>query len=97
MRFPATIERILSMFQKSQRERELHDEFSSHLQLHIDDNPLRGLSPHEARRQALLRLGCVGQTRERVRDALLLALAVLSACYALGRRASRVGPIIALR
>jgi putative ABC transport system permease protein len=68
MRLPSAIQRILSMFQKSQRERELHDELSSHLQLHIDDNLLRGLSPHEARRQALLKLGGVEQTKERVRD-----------------------------
>jgi putative ABC transport system permease protein len=68
MRLPSTLQRMLSMFQKSQRERELHEELFSHLQLHIDENLLRGLSPHEARRQALLKLGGVEQTKERVRD-----------------------------
>jgi predicted permease len=43
-------------------------ELESHLQLHIDDNLRAGMTPDEARRNALLRLGGVVQTRERYRD-----------------------------
>ena len=53
---------------RTQSERELHDELHSHLQLHIDDNLRAGLSPEEARRAALLKLGGLEQTKERVRD-----------------------------
>jgi predicted permease len=49
-------------------ERELTDELHCHLQLHIDDNLRRGLSPDEARRQALLQLGGLEQTKESVRE-----------------------------
>jgi predicted permease len=49
-------------------ERELDAELSSHLQLHVDDNLRRGLRPDEARRQALLQLGGLEQTKERIRD-----------------------------
>jgi putative ABC transport system permease protein len=50
------------------RERELDAELESHLQLDIDDRVRRGVPPDEARRQALLALGGVEQTKERVRD-----------------------------
>ncbi|HEY7790007.1 MAG TPA: ABC transporter permease [Vicinamibacterales bacterium] len=46
----------------------LADELASHLQLHIDDNLRAGMSREEARRQALLKLGGVTQTREAHRD-----------------------------
>jgi predicted permease len=52
----------------SQSERELHAELSSHLELHVDENLRRGLSPEDARRAALLQLGGLEQTKERVRD-----------------------------
>ena len=60
--------RLSSLFHRSQHERELHAELASHLQLHIDDNLRAGLSPDEARRAALLQLGGLEQTKERVRD-----------------------------
>ncbi|HEX4378489.1 MAG TPA: ABC transporter permease, partial [Candidatus Acidoferrum sp.] len=43
-------------------------EMLSNLQLHIDENLRRGMSPEEARREALMRLGGVAQTEEMVRD-----------------------------
>ena len=60
--------RFSSFFRRSHLERELHAELDSHLQLNIDDNLRRGLSPEEARRQALLQLGGLEQTKERIRD-----------------------------
>lgn len=60
--------RLHSLFRRPQLERELTAELSSHLQFHIDDNLRRGLSPDEARRQALLQLGGLEQTKEAIRD-----------------------------
>jgi len=48
--------------------RDVSAELASHLQLHIDDNLARGLSPAEARRQALLQLGGLEQTKLLVHD-----------------------------
>jgi predicted permease len=59
--------RLRNLFRRSQLERELHDELSVHLQLHMDDNLRAGMTPREARRQALLHLGGLEQTKERVR------------------------------
>jgi predicted permease len=50
------------------RERELAEELESHLRLHIDDNLRAGMSPTEARRQALIRLGGVEAVKESWRD-----------------------------
>src|SRR3974390_570067 len=65
----STVTRFLNLFRNhSRRDRELHDELHSHLKPHIDDSPRPGLSPDEARRAALLQLGGLEQTKERVRD-----------------------------
>ncbi|HET6974974.1 MAG TPA: ABC transporter permease [Pyrinomonadaceae bacterium] len=44
------------------------DELESHLQLHIDDNIRAGMSPQEAKRVAVMKLGGVDQTKEAYRD-----------------------------
>src|SRR6266536_1354548 len=44
------------------------DELESILQMHTDDNLRAGMTPEEARRQALIRLGGVEQVRQAVRD-----------------------------
>ena len=44
------------------------DELESHLQLHIDDNVRAGMSPHEARRVAVMKLGGIDQAKEAYRD-----------------------------
>lgn len=56
------------------RDRDLHAELDSHLQLHIDDNLRAGMTPAEARRQALLKLGGLEQTKQLVRDQQTLPL-----------------------
>jgi len=69
MRFiRASLLRLLGTFAGSRRERELADELESHLQLHIDDNLRAGLSPAEARRQALLKFGAMEAIKEQHRD-----------------------------
>jgi len=64
----AWLARFKGLFQKDARERELADEIESHLQMHIDDNIRAGMSPQEARRVAVMKLGGVDQTKEAYRD-----------------------------
>ena len=60
--------RFKGLFSKAARERELADEIESHLEMHIDDNIRAGMSPQEARRVAVLKLGGVDQAKEAYRD-----------------------------
>jgi macrolide transport system ATP-binding/permease protein len=52
------------LFGKGSRERELAEELATHLQMHIEDNLRAGMSAQEARREALIKLGGVEQTKE---------------------------------
>jgi putative ABC transport system permease protein len=67
-RLRAWLIRLGGLFNKPQRERELAEELESHLQMHIEDNLRSGMTPEEARRQALIKLGGIEQTKERYRD-----------------------------
>jgi predicted permease len=67
-RIRALLIRLRGFFIKATRERELADELESHLQMHIDDNLRAGMSPQEARRVAVMKLGGVDQTKEAYRD-----------------------------
>jgi putative ABC transport system permease protein len=60
--------RITGLFRKSWRERELAEEFESHLQMHIDDNIQAGMSPEQARREALVKFGGMETAKESVRE-----------------------------
>ncbi len=60
--------RLGGLFHKEQRDRELAEEIESHLQMHIEDNLRSGMTPEEARRQALIKLGGVESTKESYRD-----------------------------
>ncbi|HEY6122872.1 MAG TPA: ABC transporter permease [Pyrinomonadaceae bacterium] len=60
--------RCKGLFLKDAREREFADELESHLQMHIDDNIRAGMSPQEARRMALIKLGGIDQAKEAYRD-----------------------------
>ena len=66
--------RLCSFFNRTQLDRDFDAEISSHLQFAIDENLQRGLSPSEARRQALLRFGGSQQTKEQHREARALPL-----------------------
>jgi predicted permease len=59
--------RLACIFDRQTRERELAEELESHLQMHVEDNIRAGLSPEEARRQALVKLGGIEQTKETYR------------------------------
>lgn len=60
--------RLRSLFRKDQLDRDLQNELATHLDMHIADNLRAGMSPEEARRNALLSLGGIEQTKESVRD-----------------------------
>jgi predicted permease len=60
--------RFAAMFGKQRRDRELAAELDSHVRMHIEDNLRAGMATEEARRQALLQLGGVEQTKENYRD-----------------------------
>ena len=60
--------RILGLFATGTADRELAAELESHLQLHVDDNLRAGMTPEEARRQAVIALGGLDATTEAYRD-----------------------------
>ena len=69
----AVLRRIANLFRRTRVDREIDAELQSHIALRIDDNIAAGMSPEEARRDALVRFGNRTATRERVTgaDALL--------------------------
>src|SRR5690349_25085618 len=69
-----SIHRLRSFFGRTELDRDLDAEISSHLQFAIKENLNRGLSPAEARRQALLRFGGAQQAKEQHREARSLPL-----------------------
>ena len=64
----ALVLRLKGLFAKENRERELADELESHIEMHVDDNIRAGMSPQEARRVAVMKLGGVDQAKEAYRD-----------------------------
>ena len=56
--------RFGGLFRKERRDQEIAAEMESHLQMHIADNLRAGMSAREARREALMKLGGVEQTKE---------------------------------
>jgi macrolide transport system ATP-binding/permease protein len=64
----AWILRLAGMLPSERRERELADEIEGHLQMHIDENIRRGMTPEMARRDALLKLGGVESTKQAYRE-----------------------------
>lgn len=64
----AWFRRLAGVFREKHREAEFAAELEGHLQLHIEDNLRQGMTLEAARREALLKLGGVEQTRENYRD-----------------------------
>jgi putative ABC transport system permease protein len=60
--------RLRSFFRKDQLDRDLNAELNAHLELHIEEKLAAGMTPEAARREALLKLGGIEQTKESVRD-----------------------------
>jgi predicted permease len=64
----ASFSRFAGLWRGAQRDGEVAAELESHLQLHIDDNLRAGMTPEEARRQAILKLGGIESTRQFCRE-----------------------------
>jgi putative ABC transport system permease protein len=60
--------RLGGFLRRKGSERDLATEMESHLQMHIEDNLRAGMSAEEARREALMKLGGIEQTKEIYRD-----------------------------
>jgi len=67
-RLRQSLQRFLSLFRRAGLDQEHDAEVAAHLDLAIDENRKNGMSDEEARRQALIRLGGVAQTKENYRD-----------------------------
>jgi predicted permease len=65
----AVLRRIANLFRRNRVDGEIDAELQAHLALRIDDNIARGMSPAEARRDALVRFGNVTSTRENAAQA----------------------------
>ena len=61
--------RVRSFFRKPPLDADLDAEIAAHLELAIEENIERGLSPDEARRQALIRFGGIDQAKDQHREA----------------------------
>jgi putative ABC transport system permease protein len=64
-----SLQRILSLFRRGQLDGDLDAEMAAHLELAIKENLQNGVSPAEARRQALIEFGGTQQAKESHRDA----------------------------
>jgi putative ABC transport system permease protein len=65
----AAFRRLTNLFRRSQIDREISDELQAHIDLRTDANLAAGMSPQQARRDALLHFGNPTATRERVTSA----------------------------
>jgi predicted permease len=66
--FRQMLYRVGSFFRKEPLDWELDSEMASHLEMATEENVRRGMSPEEARRQAMVRFGGVQQAREQHRE-----------------------------
>jgi putative ABC transport system permease protein len=62
------ISRFRGLFGKQKRDNDFAAELESHVLMHIEDNLRAEMTPEQARRQALLKLGGIEQTEENYRD-----------------------------
>lgn len=86
--------RFAGVFGRARRDRELAEEMETHLLMQIEENLRAGMTPKEARRQALVKLGGVGQTLEecrRQRRLPLIEMFVKDLRYGLRRLAQSPG------
>ena len=94
-RLRAIVFRSVGFFHKRRQDRELARELDAHLQLHIEENLRAGMSPAEARRHALLKLGGLEQTKQLLRDRRSLPLLeTLSQDLHFGLRMLRKNPSV---
>ena len=66
--FRTFLQRLAALFRRRRLENDLDDEFRSHLEMSIDLNLRKGMTPADARREALRNFGGLEQTKELYRD-----------------------------
>src|SRR5215475_9202134 len=59
--------RLAALFTRKRDDGDFDAEMHSHLAMHIEDNVRAGMSPQQARREALMKLGGLEQTKETYR------------------------------
>jgi putative ABC transport system permease protein len=64
----SSLVRLRGLIRKERLDRELEEELASHLEMHVEENVRRGMTAEEARRNALIKLGGIEQTKENFRD-----------------------------
>jgi predicted permease len=64
----ALLVRLWILPHRKREDREFSEELQSHLQMHIDDNIRSGMTPEQARREALLKLAGLEATTQAYRD-----------------------------
>jgi predicted permease len=62
------LSRLRGLAGKARKDRELAEELASHLQMQIEDNIRAGMTPEQARREALLKSGGLEWAKEECRD-----------------------------
>jgi putative ABC transport system permease protein len=67
-RLRAFFVRFAGLFKRREYDSDFSTEMQTHLQLHIEDNLCAGMTADEARRQALIKLGGLEQTKQIYRD-----------------------------
>ncbi len=67
-RLMRSVRRLGGLFGTTDRDRDFDEELQSHLEMHVEDNLRAGMSPEEARRAALVRLGGMTGIREQHRS-----------------------------
>ena len=60
--------RLAGLFGRTRQERDMSEELESHIQMHVDDAVRGGMTPEQARREAVRKLGGLDVTKEAVRD-----------------------------
>lgn len=60
------LRRIGNLFSPNKVDREIEAELQAHIEMRIEDNLAEGMSPEQARRDALVRFGSLTATKERV-------------------------------
>jgi len=66
--FRTFLQRLAALFHRRRLENDLDDEFRSHLEMSIDLNLRKGMTPADARREALRSFGGLEQTKELYRE-----------------------------
>jgi len=61
-------QRVRGISRDAQRDQEQADEIESHIQMQTEENERAGMSPQEARRRAILKMGGVERTRQAYRE-----------------------------